>query len=93
MANAKAIKPIAGWDVIVHRGGFGVLLLKHLPGFPGTNVSEEEAARAIATAPFALKPEQCEELANDLYALAEQLRAQARPVIGRRARQAKPLHS
>jgi hypothetical protein len=93
MAGAKVIKPIAGWDVIVHRGGFGVLLLKHLPGFPGTNVGEEEAARAIATMPFALKPEQCEDLANDLNALAEQLRARERPAIGRRTKQAKALHS
>ena len=93
MAGAKAIKPLAGWDVIVHRGGFGVLLLKHLPGFPGMNVGEQEAERAIATAPFALKPEQCEQLANDLYALAEQLRERERPVIGKRSKQAKALHS
>ncbi len=93
MAAAKAIKPIAGWDVIVHRGGFGVLLLKHLPGFPGLNVSEQEAAHAVAAAPFALKPEQCEELANDLYALAEQLRERERAPIGRRAKPAKALHS
>ena len=93
MAGAKAIKPIAGWDVIVHRGGLGVLLLKHLPGFPGMNVGETEAARAIATAPFALKPEQCEELANDLYALAGQLRARERLAIVKRTKQAKALHS
>ncbi len=93
MSGAKAIKPITGWSVMVHRGGFGVLLLKHLPGFPGMNVGEQEAERAVAEAPFAIKPEQCEALANDLQALAEQLRAQARPAIRKRLKPTKTLHS
>jgi hypothetical protein len=93
MTSEKAVKPIAGWAVMVHRGGFGVLLLKHLPGIPAENVSEEEARRAIATASFAIKPKQCEELANDLYTLAEQLRARTSPALGNRSKRGKSLHS
>ena len=93
MASDKTLKPIAGWSVMVHSGGFGVLLLKHLPGIPGDDVSAEEARRAIETATFALKPGQCEELANDLYALAEQLRERTGPALGSRGKRGKPLHS
>jgi len=69
------VLPIAGYSAAAHPSGMGLLIIEHLPGAPPPEATPEQIARATRSMQYAIRAEQCEEIAKVLTELASKLRA------------------
>jgi hypothetical protein len=69
------VLPIAGFATVAHPSGVGIIVIKHLPGDPPEGATQEQIDRATVSLQYGIRAEQCAQLAQALFELADKLRA------------------
>jgi hypothetical protein len=71
----EPIKPIMGWSTATSPAGYGAIVIEYLPDLRLLQADAATADRSRQSLLLGIGAEQCDQLAQDLQALAERLRA------------------
>jgi hypothetical protein len=79
--NDITLLPIVGWDLRATPAGYGMLNIKYHPGLPSRPLTQEESETSALSLQLGIAAEQAELLAQDLLAMAAQLRERRKSSI------------